>query len=86
LPPNHKRRIKTIFNHFRNRHARISRAYNIVKAEQNEKDWQFFKEYQKLTEEERKKRALGRCKIGRKWFLFFLPLSVPAWTRLTGKS
>lgn len=30
--------------------------------------------------------ALGCCKIGRKWFLFFFCLSVPVWTRLTGKS
>jgi hypothetical protein len=25
LPPNHKRRIKTIFNHFRNKHARYEK-------------------------------------------------------------
>lgn len=35
----------------------ISRAYNIVKAEQDEKALQFLHEYLKLTEEEKKKLA-----------------------------
>jgi hypothetical protein len=45
LPPNRKRRIKTIFNHFRNRHARSTTAANTTSKEhaalQKAKDRQF---------------------------------------------